>query len=264
MAGLRAQCKLRAGPSSAAHLPIALCRNAPELHSKPFQAPRAAAFLPRHSSFLGDPSSPLRSTQDAFPFPTAQTKSFLRRKSSDSSVVHKPPAIRAGQSAGTAGHFSPQPQYLQLARQLAKKLAVAVVVAATIAGVTIFSLPWVLSTPAGLRTATAVYSATIPGTVSVETAKLGWSEPIRIGGVKVSDAKGQGVLTVESIESEAGLWALVTGKSGLGNTTVQGLRVDLGHDETGGEPRVLAALAKPQKTAAYKRCDRRLVCRTLA
>ncbi|GAQ91592.1 hypothetical protein KFL_008130055 [Klebsormidium nitens] len=176
---------------------------------------------------------------------------FQRRaySSSNSNVGHKRSAkspIRAGQSSGAAAQYSPSPQYLQLAQNVAKKLGVALVVAAAIASASLFSLPWVLSTPAGLKTATAIYSATIPGTVSVETAKLEWKQPIQISGVKVSDEQGAEVLTVKQIESEASLWGIVRGKHGLGNTTVQGFRVDFGREETGGEPRALAALTKPQ------------------
>lgn len=234
----------RSAFNNAAPLGSIHCRTQHSLVSRLCSSPQ--------SSFLG-----FQCTHDVLPFSQATFQGKAYFSSSSRNVAHKRSAklpIRAGQSSGAAAQFSPEPQYLQLAQNVAKKLGVALVVAAVIAGASLFSLPWVLSTPAGLKTATAVYSATIPGTLSVETAKLDWKKPINISGVKVSDEQGAEVLTVNRIESEASLWGIVSGKHGLGNTTVQGFRVDLGREETGGEPRALAALTKPQKPTGYKRC----------
>jgi hypothetical protein len=242
-----------------------------------FLEPCAAHLLRLEQPFFGHPSiysiqqragrtslSPVQAAQKStfLGIPTAHqcppTSPFKHTKTQSISSRNRPPA-RASQSFeaprdGARFSEQPSPQFLQLAQEIAKKVAIAIAVAAAIAGVAVLSLPWFLSTPAGLKASTSLANASIPGTVSVSSINLGWRKPVHITDVKVSDAKGVEVLSVQSIESEADLWSLVTGKSGLGNTTVQGLRVDLARDDTGGEPRALAALSK--KPEALKRCLR--------
>lgn len=211
----------------------------------PFQAAPKSTFLGIPTAHQCAPTSPHFS---AFRHPKTQSISSRNRPPARASQSFEAPRDGARFSA------QPSPQFFQLAQEIAKKVAIAIAVAAVTAGVAVLSLPWFLSTPAGLKASTSLANASIPGTVSVSSINLGWRKPVHITDVKVSDAKGVEVLSVQSIQSEADLWSLVTGKSGLGNTMVQGLRVDLARDDTGGEPRALAALSK--KPEALKRCRR--------
>lgn len=54
------------------------------------------------------------------------------------------------------------------------------------------------------------------GTLSVGSASLGWTEPIRVERLFLKGTDETIVLSVPLIETEAHLWSLVAGRSGLG------------------------------------------------
>lgn len=54
------------------------------------------------------------------------------------------------------------------------------------------------------------------GTVSVAHASFGWTKPVLVEGVTLKGVDGQTVVSVPKIETQASLWSIVSGKTGLG------------------------------------------------
>ncbi|KAL3685064.1 hypothetical protein R1sor_003086 [Riccia sorocarpa] len=124
------------------------------------------------------------------------------------------------------------------------KLAAGLILAAF---VTATSLPYLLSWPTSRRIALDLANKTIPGTLSVRSASLGWNKPCRLEGVTLQGSDGEEVLVLPHIETRAPLWSLVLGKSGFGDVTVKSPVIDLQPHLSNGLPRLALALTPAEK-----------------
>ncbi|BBM99179.1 hypothetical protein MPTK1_1g19380 [Marchantia polymorpha subsp. ruderalis] len=129
---------------------------------------------------------------------------------------------------------------LKLLFKVAAGLALAAII-------TVASLPSLLSWPTARRVALDLANNTIPGTVSVKSASLGWTKPCRVEGISLRGSEGEEVLAIPKIESGAPLWSIALGKSGLGDVIVTSPVVDLQSNASNGLPRLALALTPTEK-----------------
>nr|XP_024397485.1 uncharacterized protein LOC112292842 isoform X1 [Physcomitrium patens] len=129
------------------------------------------------------------------------------------------------------------------------KLAGVLLVLATIFAA---AAPSMFSSPRGLKTIMSMASHTIPGTVSVARASLGWRKPLYLEGVTLKGIDGETVLYIPKIETRASLWSIVSGKAGFGDSTVTAPVVDLQQDPASGQPYLALALTPLAKLQENK------------
>lgn len=113
--------------------------------------------------------------------------------------------------------------------------------------------PALLSTSRGLRTIMAMASYTIPGTISVSKANLGWRKPVHLEGITLKGTDGETVVSISKVETRASLWSIVRGKTGFGDATVSDLVVDMQQDAASGQPHLALALTPLSKLPKSKK-----------
>ncbi|KAG0582036.1 hypothetical protein KC19_3G028400 [Ceratodon purpureus] len=110
--------------------------------------------------------------------------------------------------------------------------------------------PTILSSSRGLKTIMSLASYTIPGTVSVAHASLGWNKPVHLEGITLKGIDGETVVSIPKIETRASLWSIVRGKTGFGDATVTAPVVNLQQDPESGQPHLALALTPLSKLQA--------------
>ncbi|MCO5580670.1 hypothetical protein L7F22_034540 [Adiantum nelumboides] len=75
--------------------------------------------------------------------------------------------------------------------------------------------PFALSSRLGRRSVLSVVNKFIPGQIDVQSLSLGWTKPVRAEGISLKGIDKKVVLSILKLETEASLWSLVRGKSGL-------------------------------------------------
>ncbi|MBX7164797.1 MAG: hypothetical protein K1X74_00490 [Pirellulales bacterium] len=91
----------------------------------------------------------------------------------------------------------------------------------------IVALPWIVSRSMVFNRVLAFVAADVDGSVQARSASLGWFSPSVIRGLEVRGTDGQPFVRVTRIESERGLWGLLTSRSDLGRVKVQSPQVVL-------------------------------------
>ncbi|KAL2653293.1 hypothetical protein R1flu_021421 [Riccia fluitans] len=124
------------------------------------------------------------------------------------------------------------------------KVAAGLILAAFVTAV---SLPSLLSWPTFRRIALDLANKSIPGSVSVKSASLGWTKPCRVEGITLQGSDGEEVLVVPEIESRAPLWSIVLGKSGFGDVIVKSPVINLNQHPSNGLPRLALAVSPEDK-----------------
>ncbi|QEL18479.1 AsmA family protein [Limnoglobus roseus] len=87
--------------------------------------------------------------------------------------------------------------------------------------------PTILVKTGLLNSAVAKATAKLNGSLSVGSASLGWFSPVVLHDVKLTDAKGQTVLTAPTVESSRSLLSLARSQADLGTFTIDGPQVDI-------------------------------------
>ncbi|KAH9568723.1 hypothetical protein CY35_03G091900 [Sphagnum magellanicum] len=116
-----------------------------------------------------------------------------------------------------------------------------------VSAVVVAAAPSILSWPTGLKMALSLANHTIPGTISVSHASLGWRKPVKVEGITLKGVDGRTVVSIPKIGTRAPLWSIVTGRSGLGETVVTAPVVDLQQDPKSGQPHLALALTPLEK-----------------
>ncbi|MCO5611102.1 hypothetical protein L7F22_065352 [Adiantum nelumboides] len=75
--------------------------------------------------------------------------------------------------------------------------------------------PFALSSRLGRRSVLSVFNKFIPGQIDVQSLSLGWTKPVRAGGISLKGVDKKVVLSILKLETQASLWSLIRGKSGL-------------------------------------------------
>ncbi|KAI5074227.1 hypothetical protein GOP47_0010188 [Adiantum capillus-veneris] len=110
--------------------------------------------------------------------------------------------------------------------------------------------PSILSSRLGRRSVLGLVNKFIPGHVDVQSFTLGWTKPIRAGGISLKGIDEKVVLSILKLETRASLWSLVRGKSGLGDCCIERLRVDLQEDEQSGNLKLALAVIPVSKLSS--------------
>lgn len=110
-------------------------------------------------------------------------------------------------------------------------LSVAVVLV-VVAVVVVATLPSWLVSPLGVRQYLRRALPELQGDVKVEEASLGWFTPLAIKGISlVPDDDGPPPLSIEAIDGDRGLFAILSERGQLGRIDISGLKLDLVFDE---------------------------------
>lgn len=107
--------------------------------------------------------------------------------------------------------------------------------------------PAIISSRLGRRTVVDLINKAIPGHADVQFLSLGWSKPICIEGVSLKGVDGKTVLSILKLETQASLWSIVRGKSGLGDCSIVCPKIDLQEDPNSGLLNVALALRPATK-----------------
>ena len=94
-------------------------------------------------------------------------------------------------------------------------------------------------------------TADLNGTLTVQSASLGWFSPIAVGGVEVKDAQGKSVLTLPAASGDRSLVAILCNYTNLGTFTLDRPKVSiLLRDDGSNVEDVLAKYLAPQPTSS--------------
>lgn len=97
----------------------------------------------------------------------------------------------------------------------------------------LLGLPTAISSSAGQRWLLSTVSQRIDGHIEAKQISLGWLSGQRIEGLELKDSDGNVAFSVASMDTEAGLFSLITGAHRLGHTHIQSPFLRLVRDEQG-------------------------------
>lgn len=96
-----------------------------------------------------------------------------------------------------------------------------------LATVSLLLAPWFLSSPALVNSAIKRLGGLEPLGVQVGGVTVGWFSPAAVSDIKLMDASGAVLASVQSISTEKGIIGWVTDPSNLGTVTIQGVDADV-------------------------------------
>eukprot|EP00898_Chlorokybus_atmophyticus_P001974 jgi/Chlat1/2778/Chrsp187S02909 len=119
------------------------------------------------------------------------------------------------------------------------------------AGLALFiaAIPALLSSPWAVNILLSYLNNTIPGSIKVEKATISWGDQLKLFNITIFGPDGVKAATIESIQTAAKLWELVTRRKSLGGSVIKNPTLDLSLN-LDDQPRLLAAVYESSATAS--------------
>ena len=119
---------------------------------------------------------------------------------------------------------TPASFWTRLRRRLLRTTAALAILSVAVIG----ALPTLLSTaPARLWLMEAANRILGPGRLEMTSLSLSWTQPIRVGGVSLSDTRGKRVFTARSVRLDRGILGMLLMRPAWGTIRVDGATVDI-------------------------------------